>query len=66
MKQLKIHHIHNKTNNTIDAENLTLKETDAISSFLIDVGFTEPSLFFTDDIKKDKSFINVIKSTASK
>ena len=51
--------IHNKTNNTTDAENLTLKESDAISSFLIDVGFTEPSLFFTDDIKSDKSFINV-------
>ena len=58
--------IHNKTNNTTDAENLTLKESDAISSFLIDVGFTESSLFFTDDIKSDKSFINVIKSIASK
>ena len=58
--------IHNKTNNTIAAENLTFKETDAISSFLIDVGFTEPSLFFTDDIKSDKSFINVIKPVASK
>ena len=32
----------------------------------IDVGSTEPSLFFTDDIKSDKSFINVIKPVASK
>ena len=58
--------IHNKTNNTIDAENLTSKETDAISNFLIDVGFTEPGLFFTDNIKSDKSFINAIKSVAPK
>ena len=29
--------IHNKTNNTIDAEDLTFKETDAIPSFLIDI-----------------------------
>ena len=58
--------IHNKTNNTIDAENLTFKETDALPSFLIDIGFTEPNLVFTDDIKSDKSCINVIKSVASK
>ena len=33
---------------------------------MIDIGFAEPSLFFTDGIKSDKSFINVIKSVASK